>query len=108
VLKNYHQESAKSPHVPIIHKFTNSFDDLASIKFHNGNSKQQLALLKQIYESVFPEAPFSYFFMDTEYDKQFKQEIRFQNLFNVLTGFTILIACLGLFGLASFTVLKKK
>ncbi|WP_298534547.1 ABC transporter permease [uncultured Algibacter sp.] len=108
VLKDYHQESAKAPYVPIIHRFGNSFDGLATIKFHNGNAKEQLAQLETIYKSVFPEAPFSFFFMDTEFDKQFKADKRFQEVFNVLTGFAILIACLGLFGLASFTVLKRK
>ncbi|NMH88910.1 ABC transporter permease [Flavivirga algicola] len=108
VLKDYHQESAKAPFVPIIHRFSNSFDGLASIKFHNSNPKKQLAQLAKVYKSVFPEAPFSYFFMDTEFDKQFKADRRFQSVFNVLTGFAILIACLGLFGLASFTVLKRQ
>ncbi len=108
VLKNYHQESAKVPFVPIIHRFSNSFDGLATVKFHSGNAKEQLAHLEAVYKSVFPEAPFSYFFMDTEFDKQFKVDRRFQAVFNVLTGFAILIACLGLFGLASFTVLKRK
>ncbi len=108
VLKDYHQESAKVPFVPIIHRFSNSFEGLASVKFHNDNPKEQLAQLESVYKSVFPEAPFSYFFMDTEFDKQFKADRRFQDVFNVLTGFAILIACLGLFGLASFTVLKRK
>ncbi len=108
VLKDYHQESAKVPFVPIIHRFSNSFEGLASVKFHNDSPKEQLAQLESVYKSVFPEAPFSYFFMDTEFDKQFKADRRFQNVFNVLTGFAILIACLGLFGLASFTVLKRK
>ncbi|AUP81558.1 ABC transporter permease [Flavivirga eckloniae] len=108
VLKDYHQESAKTPFVPIIHRFSNSFHGLASVKFHHDKPEKQLAQLEEIYKSVFPEAPFSYFFMDTEFDKQFKADIRFQSVFNILTGFIILIACLGLFGLASFTVLKRK
>jgi len=108
VLKNYHQESAKSPHIPIIHRYFDQFQGFASIKFNNANPKEQIAQIEETYKSVFPTAPFSYFFMDSEYDKQFKADKQFQDVFSVLTGFAILIACLGLFGLASFTVLKRK
>ena len=108
VVKNYHQESAKSAHIPIIHKYTNYFGGFASVKFNGNNPKEQISIIEETYKSVFPTAPFSYFFMDSEYDKQFKTDQQFQDVFSVLTGFAILIACLGLFGLASFTVLKRK
>ncbi|MDD7888058.1 ABC transporter permease [Flavivirga sp. 57AJ16] len=108
VLKNYHQESAKSAHIPIIHRYFDQFQGFASIKFNNTDPKEQIAQIEAVYKSVFPTAPFSYFFMDNEYDKQYKADKQFQDVFSVLTGFAILIACLGLFGLASFTVLKRK
>ncbi|MCL6295442.1 ABC transporter permease [Jejuia spongiicola] len=108
VVKNYHQESAKSAHIPIIHRYSDYFGGFASIKFLGNNPKEQISQIEQTYKSVFPTAPFSYFFMDSEYDKQFKADKQFQDVFTVLTGFAILIACLGLFGLASFTVLKRK
>jgi len=108
VLKNYHQESAKAPYVPIIHRFSTYFGSLASIKFTNDDPKKQVAQIKEIYKSIYPSEPFTYFFMDDLYDQQFKEEQRFRSVFAVLTGFAILIACLGLFGLASFTVLKRK
>lgn len=108
VIKNYHQESAKAPYVPTICMFSNYFEGLATVKFNDSNPQKQVAQLEGIYKSLFPSSPFSYFFMDSEYDKQYKADNRFQAIFNVLTGFAILIACLGLFGLASFTVLKMK
>ena len=108
VLKNYHQESAKSPYVPIIHMFSTYFGSLASIKFTNDDPKKQVAQIKKIYTSIYPSEPFNYFFMDDLYDQQFKEEQRFRSVFAVLTGFAILIACLGLFGLATFTVAKRK
>ena len=44
---------------------------------------------------------------DSEYDKQFKADERFRDVFSTLTIISIIIACLGLFGLASFTVAKR-
>ena len=63
--------------------------------------------IKSVYNASFPGAPFEYFFQDAEYDKLYKADERFQSVFSVLTAFAILIACLGLFGLASFTVAKR-
>lgn len=107
VVKNYHYESPKAPYIPIIHMYSPSFDAFASVKFTGGNAREQLATLKKIYEASFPYSPFSYFFMDSEYDKQYKADDRFQQVFGALTGFAILISCLGLFGLATFTVSKR-
>ena len=107
VVKNYHYESPKADHIPIIHMYSPSFDGFASVKFTGGNAREQLAILKKTYEANFPHSPFSYFFMDSEYDKQYKADDRFQQVFGALTGFAILISCLGLFGLATFTVSKR-
>jgi putative ABC transport system permease protein len=107
VTKNYHYESPKAAHIPIIHMYSPEFTSFASVKFAGGNADHQLATLKRVYEANFPHSPFSYFFMDSEYDKQYKADDRFQQVFGALTGFAILISCLGLFGLATFTVAKR-
>jgi len=107
VVNNYHYESPKAAHIPIIHLYWPQFDSFASVKFAGGNAKEQVAMLKRVYEASFPYSPFSYFFMDSEYDKQYKADDRFQQVFGALTGFAILISCLGLFGLATFTVSKR-
>jgi putative ABC transport system permease protein len=108
VLKNYHQESPKSPFIPIIHRQYERFDAVATVHFTGGSPTDQVHQLKEAYSAAFPNMPFSYFFMDSEYDKQFKADERFRNVFGILTGFSILIAFLGLLGLASFTVAKRK
>lgn len=108
VVKNYHQQSPKSPMLPLIHIFNNAFRSLATVQFTGGSPKDNLKQVKEAFNTIYPGAPFSYFFMDQEYDKQFKAEDRFKNVFMVLTAFSILIACLGLLGLASFSVAKRR
>ncbi|WP_288426694.1 ABC transporter permease [uncultured Spirosoma sp.] len=107
VVSNYHYESPKASYIPIIHLYSPKFDAFASVKFSGGQADEQLATLKKAYKATFPDAPFSYFFMDSEYDKQYKADDRFQQVFGALTGFAMLISCLGLFGLATFTVAKR-
>ncbi len=108
VVKNYHQQSPKSPMLPLIHVFNNYFGSLATVQFVGGSPTDNLKQVKEAFHAIYPGAPFSYFFMDQEYDKQFKAEDRFKNVFMILTAFSILIACLGLLGLASFSVAKRK
>ena len=108
VVKSYHQQSPKQPLLPMIHIYNNTFRSLATVQFTGGLPSDNLKELKEKFNSIYPGAAFSYFFMDQEYDKQFKAEDRFKNVFMILTAFSILIACLGLLGLASFSVAKRK
>jgi len=108
VIKNFHQASAKSKHIPMIFLYGGGFDELASIRTTPGDIKAKLNLVEEIYRSTFPNTPFNYFFLDQEYDKQYRADEQFQKVFGTLTGFAILIACLGLFGLVTFTIAKRK
>ncbi|MEM1124266.1 MAG: FtsX-like permease family protein, partial [Bacteroidota bacterium] len=107
VISNYAQNAPKSPPIPIIYRQEEDFDEFASIKFNNQNPQAQIAAVEQIFKTTFPNSPFSFFFLDSEYDKQFKADERFRDVFSILTIVAIIIACLGLFGLASFTVAKR-
>jgi len=59
------------------------------------------------FAEIFPDAPFLYFFLDSDFDKQYKTEARLSNLFTGLTFLGLFIACLGLLGLASFMAQQR-
>ncbi|GAB3774190.1 ABC transporter permease [Spirosoma horti] len=63
-----------------------------------------LAQLKATYDSHRPSAPFDYYFLDEAYDKLYAKEERLARLFNGFTALTLLVACLGLLGLMTFSV----
>lgn len=63
--------------------------------------------VRKAYEQYDSETPFEYTFMDDAYDALYKAEDRLAKIFSVFTGLTILIACLGLFGLAAFTAEQR-
>ncbi|MEM6866580.1 MAG: FtsX-like permease family protein, partial [Bacteroidota bacterium] len=54
-----------------------------------------------------PDLSFSYYFMDDSFNDTYKAELRLGRVFMVFTLISILIACLGLFGLAAFNAEKK-
>ncbi len=107
VVKNYQQLSAKSSYLPVILNYSDKFDAYASIRTNPGDLKEQLRTVVEVYEANFPNAPFEYFFLDQQFDQLYRADEQFQAVFGLLTGFALLIACLGLFGLASFTVAKR-
>lgn len=107
VIRNFHQASAKTAYVPMIFMHTEGNNELISVRIKSGNVKESLALIKDTYSSVFPDSPFDYFFLDQEFDKQYRSEEQFQEVFGTLTAFAIMISCLGLFGLVSFTVANR-
>jgi hypothetical protein len=66
-----------------------------------------LAGLEAAYKSLLPGHPFNYQFADAEYDKMYHNEMRLGTLANCFSGLALFISCLGLFGLASFTVERR-
>ena len=68
---------------------------------------RQLAALEQEYKQLFPGNPFEYFFVDEQYQKQYQSEHQQGRIFTAASAMAILIACLGLFGLAAYTAEQR-
>lgn len=77
------------------------------IKLKPGNLANQLTAIKDVYNRVAPLYPFEYSFLDQQFDTTYKSDIRQQTMLSIFSGLAIFIACLGLFGLASFTAAKR-
>jgi putative ABC transport system permease protein len=77
------------------------------IKLKPGNIQASVATIKNAYNKVAPVYPFEYSFLDQKFDTLYKTDIRQQTILSVFSGLAIFIACLGLFGLASFTAAKR-
>ncbi|TWR31382.1 FtsX-like permease family protein [Mucilaginibacter pallidiroseus] len=80
---------------------------VAVIRLKPGNLKASVQAVKQIYGSVAPAYPLDFSFLDQKFDTTYKTDIRQQTMLTIFSGLAIFIACLGLFGLASFTAVKR-
>src|SRR5690606_2686829 len=80
---------------------------VALVKTSGGNVQQSLATIQRAYEQASPGYPFVYEFLDQQFDTLYRADIRQQRLLTLFAGLAIFIACLGLFGLASFTAMKR-
>jgi putative ABC transport system permease protein len=117
VLKDFNYTSLESKIEGLCVFVSNEYDTAAKwaqrggcvfvrLKTHT-NTPQLLQQLKHIYEKYDNETPFQYSFMDEAHDAQYKAEDRLAKILNAFTGFTIFIAALGLFGLATFTAAQR-
>jgi putative ABC transport system permease protein len=80
---------------------------VAVVRMNPGNITTSLKIIKEKYNSVAPVYPFEYNFLDQKFDELYKTDIRQETVLSVFAGLAIFIACLGLFGLASFTAAKR-
>jgi putative ABC transport system permease protein len=78
----------------------------ARIKPHT-NLPTLLNSMQSIYKKYDKDAPFKYTFMDDAFNQQYKAEDRLASIFSIFTGITILLAGMGLFGLAAFTIEQR-
>ncbi|MCI0693631.1 ABC transporter permease [candidate division KSB1 bacterium] len=106
VFKDFSWSSAHSPREPVLFTQSHAAKQL-SLKVRTVNLPETIAAIERIYKTLFPGNPFLYAFVDEKFDEQYKNDQRFATLFSVFAGLTILIACLGLFGLASFAARQR-
>lgn len=105
VIKDYHHMSLQQPIDPII--FLPQYSGNLTIQLSTNQIQTNMRKLESIYKQVFPGNPFEYFFVDEAFNKQYEAEQRYSMLFLIASGLAILISCLGLFGLATFSVEQK-
>ncbi len=109
VINDFHQQSPKDEILPLL--LSAGGGPNLSIKLGNDvtgeNISASIQSVQDAWKKFFPGNPFDYFFLDSFYDAQYTKDKNVVNLFHVYCGFAVMISCLGLFGLASFTVQQR-
>ena len=107
VLKNYHWNSLKEDHSPFLFKADTISNQNFSILLQGGKMNETIARIETVYKDAFPGNPFDYYFLEDFFNNQYKSEQQFASIFGLFAMLAIFIACLGLWGLASFTTSQK-
>jgi len=107
VTENFHQQSLREAVEPMILRLIPDVRGYLSVKTNTQNATAVIAAVQAEWSKLFPGNVFDYFFLDDHFDKQYKADQRFGKVFGLFTVLAILVACLGLFGLASFTTLQR-
>jgi putative ABC transport system permease protein len=107
VLGDFHQQSLKLPIEPIIFPPSYSTYDFISLRLETTNLATSLEQAGEVYASIFPENPFEYFFMDQQFAQQYTDDQQFGQMVALFAVLAVIIACLGLLGLAVYSVLQR-
>ena len=102
VISDFHFMSLHQKIEPLVlHIYEREFKYL-SVLVRTQNISETINLLKNAWAKIRPNIPFEYYFLDDNFNNLYKSEQRLSKIFNYFSLFAICIACLGLFGLASF------
>ena len=102
VVKNFNFRSLHRQVEPLAFQIRPNMFSRISLRLQSDNLIETVAKLEQTWNGLVPHRSFDFTFLDESLDQQYRTEIRVGQLFNYFSAIAILIACLGLFGLASF------
>jgi putative ABC transport system permease protein len=106
IVKNFHYRSLRDD-IDALSMSLGNYANGMAVKLSAGDFGATIAQIENIWKQVAPGQPFSYNFMDEAFNSTYRSERRLGQIFVVFTILSILIACLGLFGLATFNAERR-
>lgn len=107
VVKDFNVESLYHDIKPLMFRFAPNNTNFILLKIKQGKEQEILARLRKFYQNYNPGYTFNYRFLDADYQALYRSEQRVSALSKYFAGLAILISCLGLFGLATFTAERR-
>jgi putative ABC transport system permease protein len=77
------------------------------VKLSGHDLQQSISFLESKWKTLVTDRPFEYRFMDDDYNKLYDAELRLGKVMNLFSSIAIVLACLGLFGLSSYTAQQR-
>jgi len=107
VVKDFNFCSLREPIGPLLIFLGRDFSRSFMVRINGNDMRPTLGRLEMMWKQRIPDRPFTYHFLDEDYNKLYVGEQRSSTLFTVAATLAILLACLGLFGLAAFTTVQR-
>jgi putative ABC transport system permease protein len=107
VMKNFHYQSVRNAIEPLAVIVTPEEFRFTVVRLKAGEIPAALADVKKTWQRVFPQYPCEYRFFDEDFGRMYQDDERMGSLLKVFAGLAVIIACLGLFGLASYTAEQR-
>ncbi len=107
VIKDFHFQSLKTPIKPLSMRIEPDRGDYLSINVPSSNLSSTLTAVEKEWKKIIPNKPFSYYFLDEFFSRQYRSEEQFGKLFLNFALLAIFLSCLGLLGLASYTTMQR-
>jgi putative ABC transport system permease protein len=106
VVRDFHQQSLYNPIEPLIMIYRRG-NGVMHVKIKAGNTSETLSYIGKKWQEIYPSRLFEYRFLDQDFESAYRADELRGQIFTAFSALTILIACLGLFGLATFTTEQR-
>ena len=107
VVADYHWSSLKTPISSNVLASKKICGAYLSVHLQNADWRESIDQIEILYSAAFPEKPFEYFFLDDFFDKQYREDRQFHQVVSLFALLSIIIASLGLWGIASFSISQR-
>lgn len=106
VMKDYHQTGMYN-NIESLLLIWRPLNNVVYIKLSGTDTQKTIGFIESKWKEVFPDQPFAYTYLEERFSRQFQADEKRGLIFTLFTILAILIACLGLFGLASYMVEQR-
>jgi putative ABC transport system permease protein len=107
VVANFHQEGLQKPMEPIFFRPVYSTYSPTSVRLNTKDLQKTVADIEKTYKKFFPGNSFEYSFLEDKYRRQYNDDTRFGMVIGIFTVLAIIVSCLGLIGLSSYTAAQR-
>lgn len=107
VVSDFHFKSLHQAIEPVVLNIIPSWRGTVAIRLAPGNVASALGAIEALWRDFAPGYPFDYTFLDEDFDRLYKAEADLARLFTFFAVIAIFVACLGLFGLASYSAEQR-
>jgi putative ABC transport system permease protein len=107
IVKDFHIRSLRQIVAPLY--ITNTpYLYMLSIKTRDFGQAETLKRIRETWKTIDPGRPFDYFFLEDTFDSQYRSEEKLGSILTSFSVFAVFVACLGLFGMASFATERRR
>ena len=107
VVKDFHYGSLRTEIAPMSFYFDGRRMSYLSLHLDGRRIPETLKAIEAVWKRVNPQQPLDYSFLDERFENRYRSEAQMKDLFSYFSALTILISCLGLYGLAAFAAEQR-
>jgi len=107
ITDDFHYRGMQEVVEPLVMDIENSLFETITLSLRVENMNDLMRFIRSTWDEHFPGVPFEYSFLDESFDREYRYEEQMGRMLGIITTLGFIIACLGLFGLATFVARNR-
>lgn len=107
VVGDYHQQGVNKQIEPMVLNYSGADLNYYIVELTHGDIEESLQKIKATFMQLFPTSPFEYYFLDEHFDKQYKSDQQFAQIFSMAAIIAIIIVVMGILGVTTQLLIQR-